>query len=301
MYNFLKILCILGLLINGGNMYAQQIAEPTIDSQFLQDNGLLPLDNKDGNTRDNSVDDEAIKAAAEAVKQAAVEATSDNENEDDSYAQEEQKELEQITQEAIKNSAPTQWRQIDSSSWNKLIADEAFNYAREKKKLVEKKPEPKKEITAPFKINPNVGIVLLYALTAMVILVILYSFFGNRFFGKKDIAIEPLANNDWEDVQQFDKWDEAINNAVAQKDFRLATRILYLQSISKLDAANIIKYKKETTNSAYASSLFNASCYQPFIITTRIYDYVWYGKREIGATQFVEVKQAFDNFNNMIS
>jgi hypothetical protein len=293
-----KILCIISLLCNCNTLVAQQIAEPTIDSQFLKDNGLLPVDKAATPQAVEQEPDQPVTTAAEA---AAIEAVNSAEDADEDYEAEEKIALEKQTQEAIKNTKPITWRQLDTTAWQSLTADEAFNYSREVKKIEKKeKPTPSKKLPS-FGFSKQIGIILLYALTAIVILVVLYSFFGDNYFAKKDAAIAPLENNDWEDVQKFDKWDEAINNAISNNDYRLATRILYLQSISKLDAANIIKYKKETTNSAYASSLFNASCYQHFLITTRIYDYVWYGKRQVGAAQFVDVKQAFDNLNKMIA
>jgi hypothetical protein len=230
-----------------------------------------------------------------------------NDEQDNSdYEDYENKDLKESTEEAIKNEKQYNHRNIDASTWQKMHNGDDFIYSREEQK---EKPKKEKENTTsnfpdiePIKVNPNVGVGLLYILAAAVILVIIYVFFGDKIFAKKDKTL--VKNNDdanWEDVSKFDKWEDAINKAIAAGDYRLATRIMYLQIIQKMDVANIIEYKKETTNSAYASALYGTSYFEPFIKSTRVFDYVWYGKRDVDEHIFKEIKNEFALLSRMLN
>ncbi|GAB4015167.1 DUF4129 domain-containing protein [Spirosoma koreense] len=96
-------------------------------------------------------------------------------------------------------------------------------------------------------------------------------------------------------------FDLAVQEAVDQHNFRLAVRLLYLQTIKHLTDAGRIDYKPDKTNRQYVYELKNTP-YQPdFEHLTRQFEFVWYGDFPIDETQFTQLWQQFRTFNRPVT
>ena len=93
-------------------------------------------------------------------------------------------------------------------------------------------------------------------------------------------------------------FNEAIQQAIADKQFRFAVRLLYLKSLRGLADKDIIQWKINKTNLQYLDELRDAPSYGPFASLTRIYEYVWYGEMPINEEQFNDLHQRFIHFSN---
>jgi len=93
---------------------------------------------------------------------------------------------------------------------------------------------------------------------------------------------------------------EAIADAVGQHNFRLAIRLLYLQTLRRLADRELIRWKPDKTNDVYAQELAGGPLYNDFTWLTRAYDYAWYGDFPVHEEQFTEVQQHFQTFQRQL-
>jgi Domain of unknown function (DUF4129) len=93
-------------------------------------------------------------------------------------------------------------------------------------------------------------------------------------------------------------FNEAIQKAIADKQYRFAVRLLYLKSLRGLADKELINWKINKTNYQYLSELESAAAHQPFKSLTRAYEYIWYGELPINESQFNELHKQFIHFSN---
>jgi len=103
-----------------------------------------------------------------------------------------------------------------------------------------------------------------------------------------------------EDIHSIN-FDQAIDQAVQNGNFRLAVRLLYLQSLKKLADRNLIKWQLNKTNIAYVQEL-QGSLYQPvFNNLTLQFENNWYGDMPIDNAEFDTVRSQFNQFNRQFN
>ncbi|MBU2928211.1 DUF4129 domain-containing protein [Winogradskyella psychrotolerans] len=92
-----------------------------------------------------------------------------------------------------------------------------------------------------------------------------------------------------------------INEAIHQKNYRLAIRYYYLLSLKYLTESDSISWQPQKTNEDYIHEINKDHIKTDFINITRIYDYVWYGEFDIDANKFETLKRPFELLNNTIT
>ncbi|MVT10921.1 DUF4129 domain-containing protein [Chitinophaga tropicalis] len=93
-------------------------------------------------------------------------------------------------------------------------------------------------------------------------------------------------------------YEQQITDAIAQGKYRLAVRLLYLQTLRLLSDKQIITYSREKTNAAYLRSMISTPWYKAFAGLTLDYEYIWYGERPVSSEQFKTVHNQFSQFMN---
>jgi hypothetical protein len=111
----------------------------------------------------------------------------------------------------------------------------------------------------------------------------------------KKSALDPLSGK--VDLLTFDQWIEA---AVADKEYRLAIRLYFLKLLKILDQKDLIEWKNFKTNTDYVRELKDNSLYKPFRDLSFSYEYIWYGEFEPNLEEFEEVSQDFDRCFNQL-
>ncbi|MGC4036881.1 MAG: hypothetical protein QM764_13060 [Chitinophagaceae bacterium] len=96
-------------------------------------------------------------------------------------------------------------------------------------------------------------------------------------------------------------YEKEIANAVRSGNYRLGTRLLFLQLLKKLSEKNIIQYKQDKTNFDYLLQLSSTTYYKDFFRLARNYEYAWYGEFDVNADSFSIIKNEFEKFNNKLS
>ena len=188
----------------------------------------------------------------------------------------------------------TYFRTIDSSQWQIYKNDKAFTYKIEKQKPI-KRPNLS-FLKWIFKIL-SFGVLkfILYALVAIAIFYILYTIIiqseFNYFIRRKNTSKAETAS--WENVADFTDWDIALQKALDIPDYRLATRIMYLETLQTLHLTQLIKYEQEKTNWEYVTELGDTTFKKPFTLFTKYFDYVWYGNFVMTNENFEEIKNIY--------
>ncbi|MBC7902533.1 MAG: hypothetical protein H7Y27_03895 [Gemmatimonadaceae bacterium] len=102
-----------------------------------------------------------------------------------------------------------------------------------------------------------------------------------------------------EDIYAID-FTESIALAINEKNFRLAIRLLYLQTLRKLADNELISWKLNKTNDVYIRELSGTAYSNDFNYITYAYDYAWYGEVPVNEEQFSEVHPHFMNFQKKL-
>jgi len=92
-----------------------------------------------------------------------------------------------------------------------------------------------------------------------------------------------------------------IEQAIDQKNYRLAIRFYYLNIIKQLEVNEFITWEQQKTNEDYIQEISKENIKSSFKDLTRLYDFVWYGNFEIDETKFVKVAANFEATTNLIN
>jgi hypothetical protein len=101
-----------------------------------------------------------------------------------------------------------------------------------------------------------------------------------------------------DDVQTVEQYQRQVEQAVQAGKFRLAVRLLYLQTLQVLVAKEVVTYSREKTNAAYLRSMISTPWYKKFAALTLDYEYIWYGEVPVNIEQFNTIHSAFRQFIN---
>ncbi|HEX8462475.1 MAG TPA: DUF4129 domain-containing protein [Segetibacter sp.] len=102
-----------------------------------------------------------------------------------------------------------------------------------------------------------------------------------------------------EDIHAIN-FDDAITDAIFKANFRLALRLLYLQSLKNLSDKGYINWQINKTNSDYLAEVYNKPWHSIFKSLTNRFEYTWYGERMIGKDDFDVLLAQFKQFNRQL-
>jgi hypothetical protein len=120
-----------------------------------------------------------------------------------------------------------------------------------------------------------------------------------NIFNRKPKDIDIPYTESLENIHQI-TFEEEIEKALNQRNYRLAIRLLYLSTLKQLNDAQLIQWQIEKTNSAYLRELTNAEQRQSFGVLTRQFEYVWYGDFPVDGPSFQNINTLFHDFKNML-
>lgn len=109
-----------------------------------------------------------------------------------------------------------------------------------------------------------------------------------------------IALNEEAHIIQNEDIQLLIEKAIAEKNYRLAIRYYYLQSLKQLGKGNFIEWQPQKTNEDYILELGANELSVPFNRLTRIYDFIWYGSFEIDNERFNLLEDRFIELINKI-
>ncbi|GAB3707947.1 hypothetical protein GCM10027592_42580 [Spirosoma flavus] len=138
--------------------------------------------------------------------------------------------------------------------------------------------------------------VFLLAIAGLAIYLLMKAEAFSFLFPKKAQSTDLDYENLSENIHEID-FNAAIEEAISGRNFRLAIRLLYLQSLKRLTDANLIDYKPDKTNRQYVTELANSPLQTDFEQLTRQFEFVWYGDFPVDETRFNAIQAQFGQFN----
>lgn len=87
-----------------------------------------------------------------------------------------------------------------------------------------------------------------------------------------------------------------LQKALNEGDYRGAIRIYFIFIVRGLAQRNWISWKKEKTNFHYLREMEGKEEYNDFNTSVSYFEFIWYGKRNIDAAKFEEIKPKFTHF-----
>jgi uncharacterized protein DUF4129 len=132
---------------------------------------------------------------------------------------------------------------------------------------------------------------------------IIYFLLQNKinFFSKEAASSSQSSEtNAHEDIFNL-SYNERIKKAETEQNYRVAVRLIFLQTLKLLSDTNHIKYQPDYTNLNYLQQLHQSNLYNDFSKVTRSYEYVWYGKFKISSENYAAIKKDFLMLQNKIA
>lgn len=144
--------------------------------------------------------------------------------------------------------------------------------------------------------------VFFWILACLFIGFILYKlFFTTGIFQRQtatsNVTLQPIEE---EPLLATTDYSKLIMQATGNKNYRLATRYHYLQTLQKLALKNAIQFAPEKTNHQYIVELFGKPYKDEFISLTLHYEYAWYGGFDLTEVIFAKIQNNFKQFNSKV-
>ena len=140
-----------------------------------------------------------------------------------------------------------------------------------------------------------IGYVLMAVLIIALVFLIYYMYINAPKKGKKVGPAIVL-----EDVNPIEipltELQRLLQEALANGNYRGAVRIYFIFIIRDLAEKQWIDWEKEKTNFHYLKEMSGKKEFDDFNKSVSFFEFVWYGKREIDATKFEQIKPNFTQF-----
>ncbi len=96
-------------------------------------------------------------------------------------------------------------------------------------------------------------------------------------------------------------YDHFITDAVTGKNYPLAIRYLYLQTLQELSAKRLINFSPNKTNYEYLKELSGKAHQNQFASLTLNYEYAWYGNFNISEDMFFRIQKEFNLYHQQLN
>jgi hypothetical protein len=120
----------------------------------------------------------------------------------------------------------------------------------------------------------------------------------NGLFGRRSKVLQNygLSQNDIHNIS----FDSEIERAISVNNYRLATRLQYLQALKNLSDKGHIEWRINKTNTDYISEIHGKPFRDMFSALTFNFEYIWYGEKQVTRERFLELKHQFQQFYNQV-
>lgn len=154
-------------------------------------------------------------------------------------------------------------------------------------------------------ISPQTLLILeyiIYALMgALVIFLLVRVFVNEKFnaiFTKKAKSIVDIDLSE-QHIESLDL-DALMNDALKNKDYRLAVRYQFLKILKLLSQKNLIEWHFEKTNADYEREIKHGNLQAAFKNASYLYENIWYGEQPIDEAGYAKTSSRFSTLNNLI-
>ena len=149
--------------------------------------------------------------------------------------------------------------------------------------------------------SPIVKIILWVAAVFLIGFIIYKLFLGEGFF-RRERSYKHISDTEKEedDLSDASAYDGLIAKAVRDKNYRLAIRYSYLQTLQMLSGSGVLQFSADKTNYQYVNELRGKTYQNDFAAITLNYEYVWYGKFDINEDVYSRLLGEYRSFHQKI-
>lgn len=119
---------------------------------------------------------------------------------------------------------------------------------------------------------------------------------ATSIFLRKPQAVVSEPSGRMENLHAID-FDHELQDAITSGNYRLAVRMLYLACLRKLSDRQMVEWLPAKTNTAYVDELRGTPLEASFRQLTRQFEYIWYGDFRIDRQRFMQLHEAFRQFD----
>ncbi|KXK27830.1 MAG: hypothetical protein UZ12_BCD005001180 [Bacteroidetes bacterium OLB12] len=141
----------------------------------------------------------------------------------------------------------------------------------------------------------DLGRFIMYSIIIVAIVIIVMTLLrvnAFRVFYSGADTTKPAYSVFHENIHEMN-FDLLIQEAVDKKEFRLATRLIFLQALKLLSDKHLIDFTPGKTNHDYVEELKSGEVKTGLNELSFYFEYAWYGNFSITEGQFQQVKQTF--------
>ncbi len=151
------------------------------------------------------------------------------------------------------------------------------------------------------RINPAFMSILKYFFIALAVAILVFVVFkitglDLKLLTGKSKAVEVPYEESLENIHEIN-FDEQLENALSNGNYRLAVRLLYLKTLKNLSDKQFIIWQPEKTNQIYVSEIHDEHLQQEFAKLTYQFEYIWYGEFFIDQNSYDPIRSSFQQFN----
>lgn len=194
-------------------------------------------------------------------------------------------------------------RHIPTAIIDSLKKDEAFWYADLAKNARQKKAKEEKDTGFLYNlVNQQWFKTLVWIIIILGFLSVLVWYLASSNISLFRPAPKPIGQDgDHISTNIFEiDYKGEIDNALNTENYRLATRLMFLQLLKRMDEKSIINYQQDLTNLDYRMQLYGTHLAPAFNDLVKFYEYTWYGKWQLGNNQFMQIRDKFESFNGQL-
>lgn len=140
--------------------------------------------------------------------------------------------------------------------------------------------------------------IALMILGMMLLVWVLTKMNANRLIGKSNRKIE-FTLQDGSLIDSDMNFDQLLSESVQQGNYKKAIQIVYIKSILYLGNKKIISPQKFKSNAKYISEIEDEKVKITFSELTEAFEYVHFGEFETDEGLYLDVKQKFDNLQEL--
>lgn len=144
-------------------------------------------------------------------------------------------------------------------------------------------------------INSQLLTVLTYLIPAGVLLYIVLRMVGVDMRGllyRRSESTSLAYKISEENIHEMD-FDQMIEEAIQNQEYRKGVRLFYLSSLKKLTDRNIIEWRPGKTNHEYSLELQSSKVNHAFKDLSYYFEYIWYGNFPVDKRIFNEAQKSF--------
>ncbi|MEZ4903136.1 MAG: DUF4129 domain-containing protein [Spirosomataceae bacterium] len=142
--------------------------------------------------------------------------------------------------------------------------------------------------------------VILALLGGLAIWLLYKANFSGGLFGRQATEDALTYHRVTENIHELD-FNTSIEDALQQRNYRLAVRLYYLKSLKQLTDRQLIYWQPTKTNRVYVHELEHTPFKMDFEQLTSQFEYIWYGEFAITEEYFGLVKEQFQAFSTAIN